>query len=162
MNSEKLRELLNRAVTAGLKKPTVEPNISETELGFRLKRLITTEDTIQNEILQFLINEPSFDIFNNKMFYNGFGGSQVTLNTLMSWLLYSCDTNGVDKTIANLENYLSIEYTPANELLAISGVEIDSPAEISPTIQIVPFSSFPLSEVIRMLDPHRVEAKKVI
>lgn len=153
MDSKKLKKLLKKAFEVGITKPEPDPLFSGTDIERNLIQYLSAEPSIEKEILEFFKAEPSFDIFNEKMFNEGTHLCRISYKTLLTWLLYFSEVNGIDNALSCLENYLRIDYSPAHAILAISGIEIEKPIDLSPSIQLVPFSSLPSSPLKNTLDP---------
>ncbi len=160
MDSKKLRELLEKALKAGIKRPAYTPKIFDAELE-RIAMRMSTEPCIEKEIIKFFESEPLLEIFNEKLFNQGNSWNRVSFITLLGWLLYYSEINGIDNALSSLENYLKIDYTPAQEILALSGIEITEPIELSKTIKLVPFSSLPSSSLKYSFDPPFLKPKNL-
>ncbi len=151
-----LMALLRESLASGLKTP-IPIFDDESFLESRIRKHITLNEDVKSRFLEFLRTQPALEIFNNKSFNLGGGSwSGVSHESLIQWLLYSANKSGLDNVFARLEKYLSIDYTPAEEVLAISGVVVDNPTKLTDEIELVPFESLPPSLFKSRFDPATV------
>jgi hypothetical protein len=153
VNRTKLRDLLVRATQAGIQRPNAPSWVSGSELERLIVPFVSTDKTIEDELQSFVREESAFAIFDEQMFNQGNSWSRINLWSLLRWLLYTTLDSGVDTAIGSLEKFLASEFTPALEVLAVSGIEVDEPIALTPTLRLVPFSSLPASYTKHQLDP---------
>jgi hypothetical protein len=64
---------------------------------------------------------------------------------LAKWLILNSINKGIDETVGQLESFLSLDYTPAIRILAISGLEPEEQIQVTDTIRLIPFEELPES-----------------
>jgi len=114
----------------------------------RMSRKDTEYYIAKEEVLSELVehlkqNEDIVHIFDDKMMNSGGGYSSIQLRTLAKWLILASINHGIEKTLSQLENFLSIDYTPAIAVLAVSGIEPTERMQITDTIELIPFQELP-------------------
>lgn len=153
IDTYKLSCLLTKAVNRGIKKQNV-PLIAKGSFDEKLlSAYVEVDEDIKNSLIEFVSGEPILNIFNGKMFNTGFGANRVDFPNLVRWLLYVTSEEGVDAAVGKLESYIEIDYTPAQQYLAISGIEVGSIIELSDSIKLIPFDSIPSCAPRDYLDP---------
>lgn len=165
MNIDRLSGLLEEAAARGITRlgagATHPTWLQGTEYERGLSIVVTAPEDIKQRLEEFILGEPTLDLFNSKMFNTGFGCTRVEANTLMRWLLYSTSENGVEKTISTLTSFLAAKGTPGLEVLAISGIEVEQPIELSGGIRLIPFSALPTSHVKFTLAPPALNSREL-
>lgn len=93
------------------------------------------------------------DIFDGKMLNTGSGGSSVSLDALVRWLVGESRIKDIDTTIGLLESYVKSKEVSCWQILAISGVKVETEVNISKDLKLIPFKKLPSSYAKDSLDP---------
>lgn len=155
VDTERLRQLLDRAKQAGLRRPSVPKWAIGSGLENELPsgRFVSTEKSIEDELLGFLRSQSSLEVFNDKMLNQGNSWMQVSHRELLQWLLYVVSVRGTEAAIDSLHRFLLADHVPALQVLAVAGVEVEQPVELGADLRLVPFSLVPRSRAGDALDP---------
>ncbi|TAN63297.1 hypothetical protein EPN18_02765 [bacterium] len=174
---EGLKQLIDKAIEAGITVPNTQPFVPEysadgTHTGNIFlpgtaseQTLLTfgtsTQKQIEKELLEFISSNPLLAIFNNNILFN-FGSmwKAVPQEQLLRWVLYTASKQGSEKTIKKLNDFLSMDYTPATEVLAVSGIEVEDEISLPEGCRLLPFSQLPLSLSKDLLDPPNLKLER--
>lgn len=151
-----LISLLEEARKAGISSP------SHADFNFHFVRYAHTDPCISDRLLNYFKADARFEIFDNKILNVGMGFATITYDNLVAWSLWTCDQDGADAVGERLERYLSLDYSPALRILAISGLEVDKPFELANGISIVPLSMLPPSQIRNMIDPPHLRPEALL
>ena len=144
---DKLRliEILENARRIGIEIPPVPEWAKGTFFERQAGAFIEVPDVITDDLTKIFAQNPDLEVFNDRLFYTGYGASRVNYKMLSIWLLWRTLEIGPQKTVEDLERFTKIEGTPAYQILAISGIEVDKSIELGNDISLVPFASVPES-----------------
>ena len=106
----------------------------------------------EEEILKYLQEDDSFQIFKTHHLKLGFKIGRIDLNVLANWLVKESKKLGAAKVVNNFENFLKTESIKGIEILAITGISVEHIIEISKDIHIIPFSELPDSLTLQNLN----------
>lgn len=107
-----------------------------------------------NDLIDYLFSLDSVvQVFDNMMFNTGNGASMVTIESLARWLVGRAKLVGIEQVIIDLDSFLQAKNTPCRQVLAISGVSLDSEVIISEKMKLVPFQELPESYAKKALYP---------
>lgn len=162
MDTDELRRCLQAAVEAGIRSHAIPTWAKGTEMERQNGAFVRAPETMRRQLAQYVQKEPALEMFNEKMFNTGFSSARITVETFVTWLLYSTKTNGVDKTIHNLERYLDLDHTPALEVLALTGVEVELEVTLANGVYLVPFKSLQSSFVKNALAPALLKSETLV
>ncbi|EEX92072.1 hypothetical protein VIOR3934_02717 [Vibrio orientalis CIP 102891 = ATCC 33934] len=135
-----------------------EASISFDGIGNTMSRESLYYFSIDGESLSDLINylfslDSIVQVFDNMMFNTGNGAHRVTIESLARWLVGRAKLVGIEQVINELDYYLQAKNTPCWQVLAISGVSLDSELIISEKMKLVPFQELPESYAKEALYP---------
>ena len=157
-----LKKLLETAIEAGTKTPEPLPQFIGSETESMLKRFVETDKEIESKIIYFMETQPELKIFNYSSFNLGGFFPTISYKNLLSWLLYVATRESVDIAIEKLTAYLYLDHNPVIEMLALSGVEVEKPLQITNEITLVPFENIPSPQLKEMLDPAMLKPENLI
>ncbi len=162
MNTNKLVALLHQALQKGFE----QPDIPELARGTYYERWVAwhvkTDSDLESAFINYFSSTPEFEIFDEKLINLGGGAIRVSYSTLIGWLLLRASEIGPEKTVEHLQKYLSLDHTPATQILAIRGVMPKEKIALSNHIYLVPFKDLPSSfgklavDLLRGLPPGRL------
>ncbi len=153
MSLAKLESLLQKARADGISTPCYE--------GFEFVRDAFTKASISNELLDYFKGEERFKLFHDQFYNLGSGWARVTPDTLLRWALWTCEKEGVNVVLERLERYLKLDHSPAQQILAISGVELNEPIELANGISLIPLSLLPPSHIKNIIDPPHLKPENL-
>src|SRR6266850_4924720 len=105
MNKEELQTILDAAAQKGI---TEIPSSSEYRQLYPGHYRLESDPQIEDDLKQFLRADLAIaSVFDDKMFYAGTGGSTVSLDLLIQWLLRRVNEKDSQTAADNLEQYLS-------------------------------------------------------
>lgn len=115
--------------------------------------IVTIRKDIEDGILNILDSSDELKIYENSMLVVGNSATTISKQMLMQWLLVHSERCGVDQALDDLAAYLQKDHNPATEVLAITGIEVDTAFELYKGCTLQPFSDLPNSSPKQSLDP---------
>ncbi|MBI5642534.1 MAG: hypothetical protein HY954_03555 [Deltaproteobacteria bacterium] len=145
MNKEKIISCLEEAKEAGIFRPEPLKNFPpESYVARAIQCSVKTNKDIQEKLKEILQAEPELDIF-NLSFNSGFSSWIIGTENLAMWLLNKSLENSPEEAVDKLEEYLNLSATPGYEILAITGIEIETSFKLSNELSLIPIHDLPNS-----------------
>lgn len=87
-----------------------------------------------------LLESPYFDVFNDKMFYVGSGGSRVNIGLLATWLARRSAEVGGETALQDVRRLIEEGRAPLIDVLVLAGIEVDGVYDVGGGFKLVPLS----------------------
>jgi len=137
MNKVKLQSRLDAAAQKGI---TEIPTSFEYGLLYPGHHRLKSDPQIEDDLKQFLRTDLAIaSTFDDKMFYTGNGGTRISLDLLIQWLLKRVNEKDSRTAADNLEQYLATWEVPGHDVLILSGISLSSPVDLANGIKLFPF-----------------------
>lgn len=112
-----------------------------------------------NEISSFLQNEPEFSVFRGNYLHEGNSAFTTIEPTILTDLLmHSAKRIGAHQTVENLYRILTAKEISGFEILAINGITVENPINITQNIRLIPFKDIPDSAHKARCNPLQMSA----
>lgn len=98
-------------------------------------------------LIQLLEQQQELQCLNERMMISPNSAHRVTLFALARWLISSSQEQNIQATLSDLKKYLALDYNPTIEILAISGLNMESTIELGNGIFLAPINEVPSKNV---------------
>jgi hypothetical protein len=153
MNDIELGKVLDTALKVGLFERD-DLYLFDTKLAWQISNEAHVRDPQRTMVFAALEAHPDVAGLLGKYLNSGLNAPQFTAQTLGDWLLTRASRIGPESTVTELRAFIDSPHCNVVEHLAFSGLEVDKPIALSPTIELLPMSSVPESVLtISLVDP---------
>lgn len=149
-------EKLTTAIQAVLDKAGTAWSIVEHPIYDFPRIFLNPANTEVAQLLQTLEQQQELQRFNEQIFVKPDSAARTTLFALARWLIDRSHDQNIQATLSDLKKYLSLDYNPTIEILAISGLTLDATVELGNGIWLAPINDVPSKNVRNAL------ARKII